>query len=311
MDRLIGYFVENGAVMTLCNLRSLLPHPQPIEDTEAKGTLKNVFMESMLVLSRNIAISVISNMIAEEGAVFLHHLTSTKLYSKVPYFRQQMNSANPLELGAFKDWIWGNGVLQLVGGGLCLGFVESLMPKEAADEITETPFSILGFLKNFAIFRVVVDVCFYCGHRMLHENNWLYQNIHKRHHLHYTTNLRTNYMFHPIDLFIESAFPIFAGIVFLRKGLGIKMSRYEIHLMMTYVAWHEAGTHLGKPLPVISTYPPLSILYTAFTDAEKHSIEFHEVHHNRRRTNYGITQWIDLLMGSRMLKSNVRGSLTA
>lgn len=63
---------------------------------------------------------------------------------------------------------------------------------------------------------------------------------------------------------------------------------------------------MGKPLPVISMYPPLSIFYTAFTDVEKHAVEFHEVHHNRRSANYGITQWIDALRGSRILKSDVK-----
>ncbi len=53
---------------------------------------------------------------------------------------------------------------------------------------------------------------------------------------------------------------------------------------------------------VITTFPPLSILYTAFSNLESQSVEFHEVHHNRRICNYGITQWIDYLMNSRYLR---------
>jgi sterol desaturase/sphingolipid hydroxylase (fatty acid hydroxylase superfamily) len=165
-------------------------------------------------------------MIAEEGSVFLHHLTSTRLYSKVPYFTSQMRSANPLSFGALKDWVRGNGILQIVGGGVFLGIIESFLPHAAAQEITETPFSVLGLLKNFAMFRIVVDIAFYSGHRLLHENKWLYNNIHKRHHEHFTTNLRTNFHFTAVDLFIESAFPIFAGISVLRGLLGIKFSRF-------------------------------------------------------------------------------------
>jgi hypothetical protein len=30
LDKVIGWLVENGAVWTLCNLRSLLPHPTPV-----------------------------------------------------------------------------------------------------------------------------------------------------------------------------------------------------------------------------------------------------------------------------------------
>ena len=82
-----------------------------------------------------------------------------------------------------------------------------------------------------------------------------------------------------------------------------------LNLSLSYIAWHESGTHLGKPLPVISMYPPLSILYNAFTNSEgRTAIEFHEVHHNRRQCNYGITQWIDMIMGSRMLKGGGKSS---
>jgi sterol desaturase/sphingolipid hydroxylase (fatty acid hydroxylase superfamily) len=303
--KIIGWLVENGAVMTLCNLRSLLPHPEPIADGKSKGTQKETFLDGLKTLSKNIAISVCSNLIAEEGAVFLHHLASTRLYSQVPYFTKQNRSANPLRLGAAVDWFRGNAILQLVGGGIFLGFIESLLPSGLAEEANDTPFSVTQFLKNFGVFRIIVDIVFYCGHRTLHEVPWLYEHVHKRHHEHFTTNLRTNYHFTAPDLFIESALPIFAGVAFLRKALGVKLSRYEVHLYMTYVAWHESGTHLGKPLPVVSSYPPLSILYNAFTDFDRDSVEFHEVHHNRRHTNYGITQWIDKLMGSHILKSTV------
>jgi sterol desaturase/sphingolipid hydroxylase (fatty acid hydroxylase superfamily) len=139
----------------------------------------------------------------------------------------------------------------------------------------------------------------------MHVNPWLYKNIHKRHHEHFTTNLRTNYHFTALDLFIESALPIFTALATMRTGLGIKMSRYEVHLMMTYIAWHEAGTHLGKPLPVISMYPPFSFLYNILQGPST-AIEFHEVHHNKRHCNYGITQWIDRMMGSHLLKQTAK-----
>ena len=43
--KIIGWLVENGAVMTLCNLRSLLPHPEPIADGKSKGTQKETFLD--------------------------------------------------------------------------------------------------------------------------------------------------------------------------------------------------------------------------------------------------------------------------
>lgn len=302
--RIVGWMVENGAVITLCNLRSLLPHPKPVPDIQVKTSLRVAFLRTIKTLIENVLISIVSNMIAEEGSVYLHHLASTRLYGKFPYFVEQRRTANPTSLLALRDWTRGNAILQLIGGGVLLGFIECLLPKDVSEEIEETSFSIVRFLRNFAIFRVVADITFYVAHRTLHEVPWLYRNIHKRHHEHYTTNLTTNFHFTVADLFIESAMPLIVGLGVLRGLLGIKMGRYEIHLFLTYVAWHETGTHLGKPLPTISTYPPLSILYTAFTNWERDAIEFHEVHHNRRHCNYGITQWIDWLMGSRRLKSS-------
>ena len=107
------------------------------------------------------------------------------------------------------------------------------------------------------------------------------------HHGHYATNLTTNWHFNPIDLFIESALPIGSGLAFLR-ACGVKLGRFEIHLMQGYVAWHESGTHLGKPLNLISTYAPLSILYHAlFPTLDARGIEFHETHRASRVARCG------------------------
>eukprot|EP00656_Telonema_subtile_P001443 TRINITY_DN10648_c0_g2_i1.p1 TRINITY_DN10648_c0_g2~~TRINITY_DN10648_c0_g2_i1.p1 ORF type:complete len:457 (-),score=115.83 TRINITY_DN10648_c0_g2_i1:290-1660(-) len=302
--RLIGWLVENGAVLTLCNLRSLLPLPKPIPAEVPEGcTLQRATAQGMLCIWRNMLISIGSNLIAEQGSVLLLHLTSTRLYPQVNPFLEMYSDVTPYTARALLDWLRGNGILQIVGGGIALGSIESFLPVPAGSELDVTEFGIKNFLGHFGVFRILVDIVFYANHRMLHWSPWLYKNVHKRHHEHFTTNLSTVFHFNPLDLFLESAMPIFSALAFMRSGLGIKMSRYEVHLMMTYVAWHEAGTHLGKPLPVISAYPPLSFVYGLFTGNKSTAIEFHEVHHNKRHCNYGITQWIDRLMLSHVLKA--------
>lgn len=268
-------------------------------------------MHGILCIARNVFISIGSNLIAEQGSVLLLHLTSTKLYPQVKPFQTLYASKTPYEWQGLLDWMRGNGILQIAGGGIALGMIESFLPEAAAEELKETPFTVRGFLGHFAMFRIIVDVVFYMGHRALHVNQWLYRMVHRRHHEHFTTTLRTNYHFTALDLFIESALPIFSAFATMRSAMGVKLSRYEAHLMMTYIAWHEAGTHLGKPLPVISMYPPLSILYNVlqasyFKQGPSTAIEFHEVHHNKRHCNYGITQWIDRLMGSHVLKAQAK-----
>lgn len=304
-DRLIGWSIENGGVLTLCNLRSLLPHPEPIQglyhEVEVGKTYAQVIADAIKTLARNVAISIVSNLIAEQGSILLLHLTSTRLYARVPYFKEQKRSANPFSFHGLADWGRGNGWLQFIGGGISLGIIESILPLKAAWEMSLTSFRPIAFLRNFAITRVIVDIIFYSAHRLMHEVPWMYKHVHKRHHEHYTTNLTTNFHFTALDLFVESAVPIFGAFAFIRKTLGIKLSRFEMHLAMTYIGWYEAGSHLGKPLPVISMYPPLSFLFNAWRTTPPTGIEFHEVHHNRRRCNYGITQWVDWLMGSRWL----------
>ena len=58
LGRVIGWLVENGGVLTLTNLRSLLPSPKPIpEGARADGSLRETFLEGALTILRNIVIS--------------------------------------------------------------------------------------------------------------------------------------------------------------------------------------------------------------------------------------------------------------
>jgi len=298
ISRITGWLVENGGIWTLCNIRSLLPPVVPVNAVDEEGRPLSRGQQLVVIL-RNMAISLASGIITEQGSVLLLHLVSTRLYPHVKHFGAARRSAHPLTLNAYADWSLGNGKLQMMGSCLALGLIESFMPAFVYTELEETPFRPARALRNFLCFRVVVDLAFYLSHRQLHVNPFLYKHIHRRHHEHYTTNLRTNYHFHWLDLFIESAFPIWMGFMALR-GAGVKLGRFEINLFMTAVGWHESGTHLGKPLPVISWCPPLSILWNLFQRPT--AIEFHEVHHNRRHCNYGITEWIDFLAGTRVLR---------
>merc|ERR1711998_336119 len=178
--RIIGWLVENGAVLTLCNLRSLLPHPQPISTEPTEGGIQAATAHGLLCIARNIGISVASNLIAEQGSVLLLHLTSTKLYPQVQPFQQTYKDVTPYRLNGLLDWLRGNAILQLAGGGLALGMIESFMPKQFADELSDTEFSFCKFLGHFGLFRLMNDCVFYIGHRAMHVNPWLYKMIHKR-----------------------------------------------------------------------------------------------------------------------------------
>jgi hypothetical protein len=155
--RIIGWLVENGAVLTLCNLRALLPHPKPIPtDVPADCSLQTATAQGIFCIARNVVISIASNLIAEQGSVFLLHTTSTKLYPQVKPFQDMYSHVTPYNSKGLLDWLQGNGVLQIAGGGIALGMIESFLPTSAEAELSDTPFTIPSFLKHFGVFRIIV-----------------------------------------------------------------------------------------------------------------------------------------------------------
>jgi len=294
-SKLFCWMLENITVWTITSLRMQLPEPETIKSTDENGK-PTPWHEKFRTLMRNILISYASSVMAEVGAVYSLKIIDWLFFSHIPHFAKQKRSDSPFTWNAFQDWLRGNWWLQYVGGGLALGICESFWPEWLDKELRETKFNLMKFIRNFAIFRIVLDIAFYLGHRALHVNEKVYQMIHKRHHEFYSTNIRANWHFSAPDLFIESALPIGLGIAFLRL-LGIKLGRFEIHLMQDYVAFHESGTHFNKPVKLISEHPILSILYDSiFPQIDARAIEFHETHHNRRDVNFGITPWLENLV---------------
>ena len=51
------------------------------------------------------------------------------------------------------------------------------MPEWLAQELRETKFDLMRFVRNFALFRIVLDLAFYFGHRALHVNERIYTLI--------------------------------------------------------------------------------------------------------------------------------------
>ena len=79
--------------------------------------------------------------------------------------------------------------------------------------------------------------------------------------------------------------------------------------LLAHIMWFEVGSHAGKPLPTLSWCPFLSLVYRSrwfceamgLPDLDKDSVLFHHSHHVLHRCNYGITQWLDWMVGTRRL----------
>ena len=144
---------------------------------------------------------------------------------------------------------------------------------------------------------------FYIIHRCIHSQP-LYKWIHKRHHEHNNCALVTNFHFTPLDLLLEAFIPGFISVETL-ASLPLKSARpseFESRLVFLYLLWFEIGSHSGKNVPTLSFFPPLSCVYGyVWPEIDADTVRHHETHHNRVTCNYGITNWLDIVMGTRKL----------
>ena len=69
-------------------------------------------------------------------------------------------------------------------------------------------------LLTFVALQIVGDLFLYLGHRVQHENEWLWKNCHSMHHQLATPSLVGTAYIHPLDVTLQTSIPILlAGIV--------------------------------------------------------------------------------------------------
>jgi hypothetical protein len=93
------------------------------------------------------------------------------------------------------------------------------------------------------------------------------------------------------------------------QALGWHTSGLEEFGLLAHVMWYETASHAGKPLPTLSFCPWLAIVYRSrwfctmlgISDPDRNNVLFHHSHHVLHRCNYGITPWLDCLLGTARL----------
>merc|ERR1719181_1116558 len=134
---------------------------------------------------------------------------------------------------------------------------------------------------HILFYAVSDEFVFYYGHRWLHENKWerfRYNKIHKIHH-EFTSpiGLTASYC-HPVEMLISNVLPLTGGMLFCNSHLFTGMS---------WAAFAVLGTqthHCGYRWP--------------WTPAFDHQPDFHDYHHKKFNTNYGLTGWCDAIHGT-------------
>lgn len=274
----ISWLLENGSVALVACIRAWLGEPD-----RADGLVRMIIKNAL------------GGLIIVELPVALQMFLSEVVFKHVPWF----NESERPKAFSLRSWLQANLPVHLIGG-FAFAKILMLLPDQDYEKLLKSraaPFRLFPFLGKLFVVRFVADIVFYLVHRALHTK--LLYFLHKRHHQHKATGLPTNFHFSTVDLILEGFLPLFSGILAVEQGLGLESSYIEIALFAAYTQWYEIGSHLGKPAPIVSYYPPIAPLYNALLgDIDRNNVQFHETHHNKVRCNYGITQWIDFLFGT-------------
>jgi sterol desaturase/sphingolipid hydroxylase (fatty acid hydroxylase superfamily) len=236
---------------------------------------------------------------------------ATTLYSHVPYFSAKKPAQDLMNV--IRDYFRCNFAVDMFNTVFQIGILLRMNDTQINEIVKNPPaLKLVPYMAKFMICRVVVDVTFGLAHRLMHENQWLYDNIHRVHHEHSTPRTQTNLHFTWIDQYIEAVFPIYVAFGTL-SAVGLVPNRYEQTLLAAHLLYFESCSHTGKEIPIVTWVPFLSPLVDWFTGCDQRLIEYHTRHHQLYRCNYSISPWWDKLLGTYRIdlpqEYNKQGSL--
>lgn len=192
---------------------------------------------------------------------------------------QEKRRAGPKQWG--QEVLW-SAIAEL--GGLFLGL--SLLWTESVDPLIDAsaaswPVAVGGL----AAILVVIDTWFYWLHRGLHENRFLYRNVHRIHHGSVDVTPLAGNRFHPVELFLITLPNAFLPLLVLFSPW-VYVAAFATSLL------NNAYAHCGyELLPTFWNRIPIL--------KHKTTSQHHNMHHQRSQGNYALYfTWWDQLMGT-------------
>lgn len=242
-----------------------------------------------------------------EGNFLCQHVLLNTVYRDAPSLSVRCSDAPVVQQGVF-DFFTTMVPAQFIASAGFSFISFMLLPRESVEATLRLTAEHgymarpLPFLLRLLIVRVTVDIWFYIVHWLLHRKG-VYEAIHITHHEHIKPTLWTNYHFSVLDLIFEGFVPFGIALAVL-ESIGLSSPLIETNALLAHIMHYEIGSHSGTTAPLVSFFPPLSCAYKLFLgDIDRENVLFHHCHHVYRLCNYGITQWVDILLGTK--KQNV------
>ncbi|EGZ27807.1 hypothetical protein PHYSODRAFT_472110 [Phytophthora sojae] len=134
------------------------------------------------------------------------------------------------------------------------------------------------FVPKSLLFEVLFDLFHYCMHWTCHSSAWLYQHVHKQHHLHLHPCPLSTYEQDGVDLFLTNMLPFF-----LAWSLSFPFSAFQLHLLFAYKTYVEVAGHSGLEVKGFS-FPQMPLLNNVTSICLR--VHDHDLHHTHPRWNF-------------------------
>jgi len=176
------------------------------------------------------------------------------------------------------------GVMNLLGpAAIVLGFLSAYIARGMVKRPTTNYPSLAKFLIDLVMMDIIGDFFLYCGHRVQHEFDFLWQ-FHAYHHSIDTPTPASTVYIHPIDSTLQGALPM----MFTHALVQCHPITF-IAFIFTRV-FQNTANHSGLDHPV------LNFLCLRFLPGRA-SIKHHDLHHRfsnypRNAKNYGEMFWV-------------------
>ena len=106
-------------------------------------------------------------------------------------------------------------------------------------------FDITTFIPISFLYEIVFDFFHYWVHRTCHVNNFLYRNIHKKHHKYCNLTSIITFYQNPCDFILSVTIPEMITL-YIIQSLFFKLSLFQFTLILNYKLFSEIAGHSGK-----------------------------------------------------------------